>query len=123
MKQRIKFYVPIFDVSVAVIVTTDIPDAYRREFGTQIEDLRMACLGYEGKRHCLFFEPTAVIRPEIVAHEVFHLTHRILERCCMNFDPGHHEVGAYLNEWLTKQVGNALAKMQKHRKPKRKKRS
>lgn len=111
MKTRTKrFHVPIFDVRVAVVVTTDIPAAYLREFGVRIGDTRMACLGYDKSRFGLFLEPRAVKRREIIAHEVFHLTHRILEFCCMNFDECHHEVGAYLNEWLTKRVAEVLGR-------------
>lgn len=108
MNRTARFRVPIFDVSVAVVVTDDIPAAYLREFGVHIGDTQMACLGYDKSRFGLFLEPAAVRRREVVAHELFHLTHRVLERCCMNFDEGHHEVGAYLNEWLTKRVFEIL---------------
>lgn len=98
------FQVDVYDVSVAVIVTRDIPAAYLSEFGVVIDDTRMACLGYNGRRFALFLEPVAKARHEIIAHEIFHLTHRILEKCTMNFDPGHHEMGAYLCEHLTKKI-------------------
>lgn len=106
--KKAKFQVPIFDVSVTVTITNDIPAAYKREFDVDIGATQMACLGYNKNRFGLFFEPAAVKRHEIIAHEIFHLTHRILERCCMNFDEGHHEVGAYLCEWLTKKVFEIL---------------
>lgn len=108
MTKKRKFQVPIFDVDVSVIVTENIPEAYLKEFGIQIGDTRMACLGYNKRRFGLFLEPHAVKRHEVIAHEIFHLTHRILEFCSMNFDEGHHEVGAYLNEWLTKRVADIL---------------
>lgn len=106
--KKVKFHVPIFDVSVSVIVTNDIPAAYKKHFGIEIGDTRMACLGYNKNDFGLFLEPKAAERHEIIAHEIFHLTHRILERCSMNFDEGHHEVGAYLCEWLTKQIFTIL---------------
>ena len=98
------FQLEMFDVSIGVVVTRDIPAAYKREFGIEIDHTMMACLGYHGRRFVLFLEPAAVSRREIIAHEIFHLTHRILEKCSMNFDSGHHEVGAYLCEHLTKKV-------------------
>lgn len=101
---RKSFRVDVHDVSVAVIVTKDIPAAYKKEFGIDIDATQMACLGYKGSRFALFFEPAAVKRIEIVAHEIFHLTHRILESNSMNFDEYHHEMGAYLCEFLTKKV-------------------
>lgn len=70
----------------------------------------MACLGYHGRKFALIFEPAAKARREVVAHELFHLTHRILEKCQMNFDESHHEMGAYLCEWLTKRVFAMLDK-------------
>lgn len=112
---RTQFQVPIHDVSVVVVVTSDIPAAYKREFGVQIDDSRMACLGYHGRKFGLFFEPAAKRRREIVAHELFHLTHRILEKNCMNFDEAHHEMGAYLCEFLTKRVLTILNRV--NRKP------
>lgn len=101
---KVKFQVPIHDVSVVVVVTRDIPAAYKREFGVEIGTSQMACVGYEGRKFGVFFEPAIKSRPEIAAHEIFHLTHRILEKNCMNFDESHHEMGAYLCEYLTKKI-------------------
>lgn len=107
---RKKFQVPIHDVSIIIVVTRDIPAAYKREFGIDIGKSQMACLGYIGRKFGLFFEPAAKLRHEIVAHEIFHLTHRILEKNFMNFDESHHEMGAYLCEYLTEKVFGILAK-------------
>ena len=101
---KTQFQVPIHEVTVFVIVTQNIPAAYKREFGVEIGPTMMACLGYDKRRFGLFFEPDTLLRREIIAHELFHLTHRILEKNCMNFDESHHEMGAYLCEWLTKKV-------------------
>jgi hypothetical protein len=109
--KRIKFQVPIHDVSVVVVITDDIPAAYKREFGIEIGNAQMACLGYNKRKFGLFFEPKARLRQEIVVHELFHLTHRILEKNCMNFDGEHHEQGAYLCEYLTKIVFGILRKI------------
>lgn len=105
---RVKFQVPIHDVTVVVIVTNDICASYKKEFGIDIGNTQMACLGYDRRKFGLFFEPASKLRVEIVAHEIFHLTHRILEKNCMNFDEGHHECGAYLCEYLTKKVFGIL---------------
>lgn len=108
--KRVKFEVPIHDVTVIVTVTPDIPAAYKREFGVDIGNSQMACLGYHKRKFGLFFEPAAKGRQEIVIHELFHLTHRILEFNTMNFDEQHHEMGAYLMEYLTKRVFTILNK-------------
>lgn len=108
MKQRSRFNVPIYDVDVIIVVTRDIPREHRREFDSEIEDTHIACVGYSGRKFALFLEPAALARPEIIAHEIFHLTHRILELCEANFDSTHHEQGAYLCEYLHKMVARKL---------------
>jgi len=95
---------------VVVVITKNIPAAYKRMFRFEIDDTRMACVGRQGRTFGLFLEPAAARRPEIVAHEIFHLTHRILEKSNMNFDSGHHEMGAYLCEYLTKNIFARLKK-------------
>lgn len=65
-------------------------------------------LAYRGSKFLLaFHENDKSI--EVIAHEVFHLTHRILELCTCNFDAGHHEQGAYLNGWLMELITHALS--------------
>jgi len=110
---KVKFQVPIYDVAIVIIITTDIPAAYKREFGIDIGNTQMACLGYDKRKFGLFFEPAAKNRLEIVSHEIFHLTHRILEKNTMNFDESHHEMGAYLCEYLTKKVFGILDRIKK----------
>lgn len=100
--------IPIHDVTLVIIITDDIPTAYKREFDVVIDGTQMACLGYDNRKFALFFEPHAVERHEVIAHEVFHLTHRILENNHMHFDENHHEMGAYLCEYLTKRVFEIL---------------
>lgn len=102
------FKVPVHDVTVVVIVTADIPASYEREFGIEIGNTQMAACGYYRRKFALFFEPKSASRLEIVNHELFHLTHRILETNHMNFDENHHEVGAYLCEYLSKKVFKIL---------------
>lgn len=106
--KRTQFIVPIHEVTVVIVVTDDIPAEYKREFGIEIGNTQMACCGYFKRKFGIFIEPRAKARLEIVAHEIFHLTHRILENNCMNFDKGHHEMGAYLCEYLTKKIFTIL---------------
>ena len=47
----------------------------------------------------LFFDFSA-LDVATVAHEVFHLTHRILDWSESNFDGKHHEQGALLHGYL-----------------------
>ena len=101
--KRKSFHVPIHDVEVVVVVTNDIPKAYKKEFKIEIDDTQGACLGYCGRKFGLFID-NMYLRKGIIAHEIFHLTHRILEKNTMNFDCGHHEMGAYLCEYLTDKI-------------------
>ena len=41
------------------------------------------------------------VRHSEIAHECFHLTHRIMEWTNDRFSPKHHEPYAYLNGWLS----------------------
>ena len=45
-----------------------------------------------------------------VVHELFHLTHEILDRTNSNFDIKHDEQGALLIGWLTAKVTKQLRK-------------
>ena len=108
-----KFQVPILQVSVVVVVAAKTRPAIRRHFphlklSDVFGDGYEACCCYRRSRFGLFFEPQALKRPDIVAHEIFHLTHRILEFRECNFDESHHEMAAMLNGWLTREVGKIL---------------
>ena len=55
----------------------------------------------------------------LIAHEVFHLVHHILEWSGSNFDFDHQEQGAMLSAWLTSWVTDALKKPAKRRRKRR----
>ena len=79
---------------------------------TEDEVNSKSLLAYRGSKFILAFRRND--HPiEVIAHEVFHLTHRILELCGCNFDSGHHEQGAYLNGWLIELVNNAMLEARK----------
>ena len=107
-----KITLPIYDAVIYLIVAHDI---YRERkkmghiFGTPPhDDNYQALLSYdEAGTFGLFFEPKFT-DIKTVAHEVFHLTHRILDWTNSNFDKDHHEQAAmlcgYLNEWAMGQI-------------------
>ena len=64
-------------------------------------------LAYRGSKFILAFRGNK-IGIEKIAHEVFHLTHRLMDLCSCNFDSGHHEQGAYLHGWLMELVTKEL---------------
>lgn len=44
------------------------------------------------------------LRVDLIAHEIFHMTHRIMHYVGEKFPDGTHEAFAYLNGWITGQV-------------------
>lgn len=50
---------------------------------------------------------------QYVGHEVFHLTHRILEWCGDSFEAHHHEPAAYLNGYLLRIVTEEIRRHEK----------
>jgi len=109
MTKHRKFHVPIWDVYLHVVVDRD-PLAARvklnRIFGDWAPDDRFEALAsWNGHHFGVFFAPKPPMA--IVAHEVFHVTHRILERADANFDKDHHEPASYLHGWLMDLVWRA----------------
>jgi hypothetical protein len=47
---------------------------------------------------------------DVIAHEIFHATQAIMERCCEPIDPDHHEPHAYLCGLLTAWVYQQIKK-------------
>lgn len=109
-----RLVVPIYDAEVWVVVADDIA-AERRKwepvFGPAPagHDYDALCSYDAGPTFALFFRRSVTL--PTVAHEVFHLTHRILEWVQAGFDPDHHEPGAYLHGFLMDEVCRAVLKM------------
>jgi hypothetical protein len=103
-----RFDVPIYGAIVWVCVAETAPAAramHNDKFGAEDE-----ITGYGGMVSTdgngtfgIFFEPASLNR-KIIAHEVFHLTHRIMEWIGDTFSEDHHEPAAYLCGYLTERV-------------------
>lgn len=110
-----KIHVPIYEVNVFVVVADDLRVERKRKkwvslFG-QMDDSDFWALCSRGpKGFGLFFKKDFLIS-KIVAHEVFHLTHRIMERVGDPFDSSKHEQGAGLYEWLWDRINAVLSGM------------
>lgn len=107
-----KITVPIYDAELVLVVTDNIGKERRKMeyiFGPAPTDLNYDALtSYSGgRRFGLFFDRKAMTT-KIIAHEVFHLTHRILDWVGANFDDKHHEQGAllcgYLMDWVCRET-------------------
>jgi hypothetical protein len=103
-----KIIVPIFDAEVMLVLTNDITGERRKMehiFGPAPDDHDYDALtSYSGGHRFGLFINRKTISTKIIAHEVFHLTHRILDWVGANFDDKHHEQGAllcgYLMDWV-----------------------
>jgi hypothetical protein len=107
-----KLVVPIYEAAVHLVVADDIK-AERAKFNEQFGEVDGCnwdglCSWDENGTFGIFLPSTNADNCSVIAHEVFHLTHRILEWTNSNFDAEHHEQGAllhgYLMEWVAKQL-------------------
>lgn len=105
---RKKFSIPIYDATLWLIVTGNIsrerkkwdylfgpaPDAHNYD----------ALCSYSGGHTFALFFAREQMTLKILSHEVFHLTHRIMDWSGLNFDSNHHEQGALLHGYLMDMV-------------------
>ncbi len=107
--------VPIYGTKLEFVVSDSItkarnkPDRVKRYRSKYEEGEFYGLLSRFGNYMGLFIASDAVTHDGI-AHEVFHLTHRIAEFVEVKFDPDHHEALAYLNQELTRTIYDDLKK-------------
>ena len=99
--------VPLYGALLYIVVSED-PLSLRKGmsdlFGEAPEDDFEALCSYDNNgTFALFFTPTS-LTPSTIAHEIFHLTHRIGSWRYGNFVEAYHEVLADLCGYLTDQV-------------------
>lgn len=106
LKKQIE--IPIYGALVWIVVDKDILAArkkFNHLFGEYGSDNWDALCCYNGRGYFgLFFKPSSKCTREVIAHEIFHLTHHILEWCSIEWTPHHHEHGALLCGYLTEKV-------------------
>jgi hypothetical protein len=108
---RKRIEVPIYDAVVWLVVVDNVAKERRKWehlFGpAPAANYNALCSRSGGQDFALFFSWEAVTF-KTIAHEVFHLTHRILEWVNANFDATHHEQGALLHGHLMECVCAAI---------------
>lgn len=106
--------VPMHSIRLLIVVTNDVGASRLRRnhlFGEPNDDHNWTGLcAYNGFRIGLFFE-RAELCHDLIAHEIFHAAHRILERNGVLFGLHNHEPFALLCGWLTGLVYAELSKM------------
>lgn len=121
MKRTIR--VPIYDCTVFLVVARDSKGVVveRRRMGRvfgedpDLGDSYCGLTSRDGNGRYGLFLSRKHLSMELIGHEVWHLTHRILERCSIPVDPDHHEAGAYLHGWLMQRICSSVLKRGKDR--------
>jgi len=120
MKTKLwKTEVPIFLATLHLVVADkalDGANTLKDIFGKYPETRDpIACVLYSGSNFALVFEEKEIRRRghQLIAHEVFHLTHRIMAYVGQRFDQDNNESHALLCEWLTKWVYSKILDMVK----------
>lgn len=102
-----RFTVPIYEADFVLVVCDDLPEARRRynrllgEYEVPAGTTGLAC--WRGHRFAIFLDRREACLI-VVAHEVFHITHRIIDWAGVTFDPESHEAAALLCGWLMREV-------------------
>lgn len=108
MMQRIhQFRLPIYAGRVIFVVCTDIVKTrsrYSATFGPYDASTCAALSCYDHKGKFAIFLKGHAVTHELVAHEIFHLTHRIMEYCGHEITEHHHEPHAYLCGFLSERL-------------------
>lgn len=115
LKESVRYrLIPMYSVRLLIVVTDDMERsrlARNNPFGEPVDDHSYTGLcAYNGFRVGLFFERMELCH-ELIAHEIFHAAHRVLERAGVQFGIHNHEPFAHLNGWLTGLVYSELALM------------
>lgn len=104
--------IPLYDARVWVVIGADLKAERDRLTGilgeSDLENFHALCVHTTCGRFGIFL-PRGVDRSTI-AHEVFHLTHRIMEWANCSFDSGHHEQGALLCGYLSELIDGEIAR-------------
>lgn len=107
--------VPIFHAKLVLSVSHDIRAAraeHNDEFGPcllQTVPKALASHSDDLRSFAMFFKQDGIDHG-VIAHEVFHITHHILQGVESQFDVNNHEQYAYLCEWITDWVYEQLKK-------------
>lgn len=112
-----KRHIPIYNATLWVVVSDNIRHAREQMkdvFGEYRNDADYIglCSDSGGCNFAVFLQREA-LSIKLVSHEVFHLTHRILEWVDANFDEDHHEQGALLHEYLMDLIWRDVSKFKK----------
>lgn len=106
--------IPIYDMRFEFVVSDDIRKSQKKEprfsrLGKQKVSDSMGVAIYAGWEFCIILD-SRYIDHSLVAHEAFHVTHRILDYCNLEFKVNNHEAFAYMNGFLNEFMYKNLKK-------------
>jgi hypothetical protein len=113
--QAASHYIPIYGSTVMVVATDNIRAAHNKPEMLEAlhsDPIDFDCYGLTSRHNNLFviFYQRSGLSHDTVAHEIFHVTHRIGEFLGIKLDGENHEALAYLNGHLTGLVYGSLKK-------------
>jgi hypothetical protein len=98
MKERItRTYVPLYDISLRLIVTTSVDESAEIRGFTR-GDYEAVTIRYKGK---LYIVVTKNATPGTIAHEAIHAAAEILHKVGVKFGFSNQEPLSYLSGWIT----------------------
>lgn len=114
-----KFVIPIYGAKLWIVVSDNVKHERDKMDGVLGNSLMSD--EYEGLCSCnysffgIFFDKRALEHRAVnlIAHETFHLTHRIIEWTGANFNEDNHEHGAILHGYLLDLVYREVSKFGK----------
>lgn len=112
-RDRFKFHkIPIYQVEVEIVLSHNVLNAQLcpkrvKRYGDFEESEQAGEVLHNGSRFCLILQRDS-LDYNLVGHEVFHLTHRIMESVGAEIGPDCHEPYAYLCGYLMQLVVDDL---------------
>lgn len=113
MKEKsVRGKIPIYGMTLEIVVTDDIIKSQlkKKRFNRLGKQKPMASAGisiYCDWNFCLILD-RRYIDHNLIAHECFHVTHRIADYCGVKFAINYHEEFAYLNGFINSLVYQQL---------------
>lgn len=110
-------HIPVWDIYLEIVATHSISMSLNRPSRLQrlrqekdsVDEGTIGLLAYNGAQQSLFLSIDDLTH-DLIAHEVFHATHRIMEHRGVNIAPKHHEAPAMLNGFIAALVYGDLKK-------------
>lgn len=102
----LRFSLPIYDALICVVVSDSTMHSVNKrkdELHAYADVESSGCVFYDGNRFYCFLR-LEDLDMNVLAHEIFHMTHRISDWAVLNFDQSHHEATAQIHGYLFSRI-------------------